>query len=99
MLEIKIYNSFKFASLKAQRMCVCCRKKFLQSTMMRLCIKDEKIEVFCGLGRSFYLCKDCADKPKNLERILKSKRINSQENQNQIKEIITLWQSQSNNLH
>lgn len=99
MLEIKIYNSFKFASSQAQRMCVCCRQKYLQGTMMRLCVNDERIEVFCGLGRSFYLCKQCADKPKNLERILKIKKINTQENQHQLKEMITLWQSQSKTLH
>ncbi|RDU71735.1 DUF448 domain-containing protein [Helicobacter brantae] len=99
MLEVKIYNSFKFASLKTQRMCVVCRQKYLQSTMMRLCVKNEKIEVFCGFGRSFYLCKECADKPKSVERILKSRKLNTQENQIQLKEIITLWQYQSKNLH
>lgn len=99
MLKVKIQNSFKFASLKTQRMCVVCRQKFLQSTMMRLCEEDERIEVFCGFGRSFYLCKECAEKPKSVERILKSRKLNTQENQHQLKEIITLWQYQSKTLH
>jgi uncharacterized protein len=41
------------------RMCVSCRNREAQSKLLRLQCIDGSIEVFKGIGRSFYLCEDC----------------------------------------
>ncbi|HIY44832.1 DUF448 domain-containing protein [uncultured Helicobacter sp.] len=99
MLLNQIQKSFKLASLKSQRMCVCCRKKFLQSEMLRFCIQENHLEIFEGRGRSFYACFSCLAESKNLDKILKIKKIYTQENILQLKEIVALCQSQSKILH
>ncbi len=78
-------------------MCISCRKRFLQKTLLRLSIGEEKIVFFAGVGRSFYLCSACLKHPKIEDRIIKIKKLNTQ-SKNQIKEIITLWESQLGNL-
>ena len=42
------------------RMCVQCRERFAQDTLLRLQSFEHKISPFKGMGRSFYVCKDCA---------------------------------------
>ena len=95
ILENQIQKSFKLASPKSQRMCVCCRKKFLQNEILRFCIQENSLKVFDGKGRSFYACFSCLLESKNLDKILKIKRIYTTENLLQLKEIVALCQSQS----
>lgn len=91
MIEAKISDFLKYSSKNASRMCVCCRGRFLQSSLFRLCMIDEKVSVFCGFGRSFYLCSNCVKEAKVIERVAKIKRLKD-EQKNQLKEIIALWQ-------
>ncbi len=49
------------------RMCIACRSRHPQSTLIRLRQDDKEILAFDGKGRSFYLCVDCIENEKNLE--------------------------------
>lgn len=44
------------------RMCVVCRGKGAQKSLLRLQVKFGKAVKFTGFGRSFYLCELCAKK-------------------------------------
>lgn len=46
------------------RMCIVCRDRFPQAQLIRLQYKDSVLVRFCGVGRSFYLCPTCKEKPK-----------------------------------
>ncbi|WP_104722051.1 YlxR family protein [Helicobacter mesocricetorum] len=43
------------------RMCIVCRGRFLKSQLICLQYKEEKLIKFSGVGRSFYVCRDCVD--------------------------------------
>ena len=42
------------------RMCVQCRERYTQSTLLRLQSFESEIIPFSGMGRSFYVCKACS---------------------------------------
>jgi predicted RNA-binding protein YlxR (DUF448 family) len=44
---------------KPIRMCILCRNRFEQSSLLRLQVNNGKIVAFTKEGRSFYLCKKC----------------------------------------
>ena len=44
---------------KPIRMCASCRKRELQSELIRLQKDGNIVRSFNGIGRSFYICKDC----------------------------------------
>ncbi len=52
------------------RMCISCRTKIPQKALTRLQCKQREIIHFDGVGRSFYLCKECI-KSRD-KRVLKS---------------------------
>ena len=56
------------------RMCICCRKRELQSDLIRLqCIGKDLVQ-YTNKGRSFYLCLDCIKtNQKNVLRALAQK--------------------------
>lgn len=71
------------------RMCVVCRERFAQSTLIRLQCKDAKLESFSGNGRSFYICKNCIDSKKVASKLAyhcRTKAIDAL--MNQLKEIV-----------
>ena len=74
-----------FKSIKI-RMCVVCRARGRQESLLRLQIKDGEICEFSGSGRSFYLCESCIP---NCEKSIK-KRFKTTKN---LKEIAEQWQS------
>ncbi len=47
-------------------MCVACRKRAAQKTLIRLQNKDSKAIKYSGSGRSFYLCKECIISDKHI---------------------------------
>jgi len=68
------------------RMCVSCRSRLSQNSMLRLQCKEGDLLRFSGEGRSFYVCNTCKN-DKKLDRIIKricKKNINTEK----IKEII-----------
>ena len=40
-------------------MCIVCRSRAEQSSLLRLQCSDRSLQPFGGQGRSFYLCSDC----------------------------------------
>lgn len=53
------------------RTCVLCRLKISQSLLFRYRFNAGKLEYGSGVGRSFYICKDCIKKDdKILKKIL-----------------------------
>lgn len=52
------------------RMCVACRGRFPQESLLRLQYHD-KLQVFKGYGRSFYICKNCQSIPNLSDSIIK----------------------------
>jgi len=73
------------------RMCVSCREKGIQSSLIRLGCRDGELSLFDGIGRSFYLCKTCLDDGKKLSKsLMRQCRSNKREQlMNKLKEIIT----------
>lgn len=46
------------------RMCVVCRERFAQSTLLRLQCREGVLNPYGGNGRSFYLCLACVENKK-----------------------------------
>jgi predicted RNA-binding protein YlxR (DUF448 family) len=53
------------------RMCIACRSRNPQNTLIRLKQEDEKIIAYDGKGRSFYLCDICAENKKKIKGLVK----------------------------
>lgn len=74
------------------RMCIVCRNRFAQSSLLRLQIKDNRLINFTNTGRSFYLCDDCVGSKNCINTICK---INKTKNNDTInltfKEIVQQW--------
>ncbi|PKT75253.1 DUF448 domain-containing protein [Helicobacter winghamensis] len=51
------------------RMCVVCRGRFPQESLLRLQYQNSKLQVFQGSGRSFYVCRNCQEAPKLSDHI------------------------------
>jgi len=71
-------------------MCVVCRGRLSQAEMLRLQCKNNEIIPFCGIGRSFYICKDCINNKKLdkiIQRICKIDKTNSKIIISKIKEM------------
>jgi len=49
------------------RMCLACRSKHPQNTLIRLKQEGKDVIASDGLGRSFYLCDICSTNEKKLE--------------------------------
>jgi len=52
-----------------ERMCVQCRSRAPQNTLLRLQCSNKELTAFSGVGRSFYLCEGCFEH-KNIARTL-----------------------------
>ena len=53
------------------RMCITCRARHPQNTLIRFKHEDKKIVAFNGEGRSFYLCKSCGTNEKKVKGLVK----------------------------
>jgi len=51
------------------RMCLQCRERLPQSSLVRLQCKDKKIQAFDGVGRSYYVCSRCIENPKLVKQL------------------------------
>ena len=52
------------------RMCISCREKQAQNQLLRIQCIDGSIEIFDGIGRSFYICKNCLPQEKQVIKAL-----------------------------
>jgi predicted RNA-binding protein YlxR (DUF448 family) len=53
------------------RMCIVCKERFLQKVLLRLQCKNGQLIEFSGVGRSFYICKNCITSKKVINYISK----------------------------
>ncbi|RUM68668.1 MAG: DUF448 domain-containing protein [Sulfurovum sp.] len=53
------------------RMCIACRSRHPQNTLIRLQQSGTEIVTFSGKGRSFYLCASCVKNKKKVKGLTK----------------------------
>lgn len=53
------------------RMCIACRGRYEQKSMLRLQQRGDEIIAYQGFGRSFYLCHECMDNKKKIKSLTK----------------------------
>jgi len=77
-------------SHKPIRMCVSCRERNTQDSLVRLRCNQGSLEVYKMNGRSFYLCKNCINEEKKVLKSLmrQCKNGNREKLMNKLKEII-----------
>ena len=57
--------------LQPTRMCIACRSRHPQNTLIRLKQSGKDVIAFDGLGRSFYLCAECVKNEKKVKGLVK----------------------------
>jgi len=53
------------------RMCISCRDRHPQKSLIRLKLEGKDVVVFDGKGRSFYLCDSCSKNEKKIKGLTK----------------------------
>jgi predicted RNA-binding protein YlxR (DUF448 family) len=53
------------------RMCISCRTRYAQNTLLRLKLLEQEVLASDGIGRSFYLCEACANNQKKVRGLVK----------------------------
>jgi len=53
------------------RMCIACRSRHPQNTLIRLKLEGKDVVAFDGRGRSFYLCDVCSTNEKKIKGLTK----------------------------
>lgn len=53
------------------RMCIVCRQRFPQNSLIRLKEEQKEVIAYDGRGRSFYLCDTCSRDEKRLKGVAK----------------------------
>ena len=53
------------------RMCIACRSRHPQNTLIRLRQDGKEVIAFDGIGRSFYLCVECIKNEKKVKGLVK----------------------------
>jgi len=73
------------------RMCISCRKRDSQNKLYRLQCNDGSLDVFKGVGRSFYICENCIVDEKRISKVLMRQCRSGDKDKfmNKLKEIIT----------
>ena len=70
------------------RMCISCRAREEQTTLNRFQCKDKILKTYSGYGRSFYICNNCLEDTKKLEKALFRQCKNKDLYLEQLKEIV-----------
>ncbi len=52
-------------------MCIACRSRHPQNTLIRLKLEGKDVVAFDGQGRSFYLCDSCSQNEKKIKGLTK----------------------------
>jgi len=68
-------------------MCITCRKRESQRTLIRLQLVDNRIVVYRGFGRSIYLCRACSLNEKKMHSMAKRFRLERSEFATILKEL------------
>lgn len=70
-------------------MCVVCRERSNQLSLIRLQCREGVLESHCGVGRSFYLCFNCIEHKKTPGLLARQCKSNALEMlMNRLKEIV-----------
>ena len=71
------------------RMCIVCRERFAQSSLLRLQCREGNLESYEGIGRSFYLCSKCMEHKKTSGQLARHCKSNTPvQLMNRLKEIV-----------
>jgi len=70
------------------RMCIACRSRHPQNTLIRLKQEGQEVLVFDGQGRSFYLCVSCVKNEKKVKGLVKRFKQNKEHFTKLLKELI-----------
>jgi len=70
------------------RMCIACRNKHPQNTLIRLRQDDKDVIAFDGKGRSFYLCDSCVKNEKKVKGLVKRFKQNEERFTKLLKELM-----------
>jgi len=68
-------------------MCITCRKRESQKTLIRLQLVDNRIVAYQGSGRSFYLCRSCSEDEKKMQGMAKRFKVARSEISTILKEL------------
>ena len=71
------------------RMCIACRCRHPQNTLIRLKQEDIEVVAFDGKGRSFYLCDMCVSNEKKINGLVKRFKQNKERFTKLLKELTT----------
>jgi predicted RNA-binding protein YlxR (DUF448 family) len=53
------------------RMCITCRSRYPQNSLIRLKLSGNSVSAFNGIGRSFYVCRTCVKSEKKVKGLAK----------------------------
>jgi len=70
------------------RMCIACRSRYSQNTLIRLKLEAKNVVIFNGMGRSFYLCADCVKNQKKVKGLVKRFKQNEEHFTKLLKELM-----------
>ncbi len=70
------------------RMCISCRSRHPQNTLIRLKLSSKEVVVYDGEGRSFYLCSDCVKNEKKVKGLVKRFKLDAKRFVKLLKELI-----------
>ena len=61
------------------RMCVSCRNRETQQSLIRFKLEEKEVIAYNGYGRSFYLCSVCSKNQKKIKGVAKRFGINTEQ--------------------
>jgi len=70
------------------RMCIACRSRHPQNTLIRLKLLGQDVIAYDGLGRSFYLCEQCIQNEKKVKGLVKRFKQDTEQFTKLLKELI-----------
>ena len=70
------------------RMCISCRDRHPQKSLIRLKLEGKNIVAFDGKGRSFYLCDSCSKNEKKIKGLVKRFKQDEEQFTKLLKELI-----------
>jgi len=70
------------------RMCIACRSRHPQNTLIRLKQLGKDVVAFDGQGRSFYLCTECVKNEKKVKGLVKRFKQDAEHFTKLLKELI-----------
>jgi len=70
------------------RMCISCRSRHPQNSLVRLKLNGNEVVAYDGSGRSFYLCRMCSINEKKIKGLVKRFKLDAERFDKLLKELI-----------